>query len=88
VTLSFGGKTFTGASTSGVVDACTGTQFPWNDGCDWTSAQRVTGSLASGTLRFTYGEAPKPGQNKSCAPSCTATGSVRVDAAPTASAKD
>ena len=78
-TLSFGSKAFAGADVGGKVDVCTGTEFPWSDGCAWTSAQHVSGSIASGTLSFGYGEAPKPGQNRQCAPSCSASGAVRVE---------
>lgn len=78
-TLSFGNRSFSGASLGGGgnVNVCTGTEYPWSDGCSWTSAQRVTGSVASGTLRFTYGEAPKAGE-LNCAGSCTATATVRI----------
>lgn len=77
-TLTFGARSFAGAAVGGKVNVCTGTEYPWNDGCTWTSAQRVTGSIASGTLTFTYGEAPRPGQ-ESCARACEATGTVRVE---------
>lgn len=77
-TLAFGSRSFHGAAKSGRVDVCTGTEFPWSDGCAWTSAQHVSGSVADGTLRFSYGEAPKPGQ-QSCAPACGATGTVRIE---------
>lgn len=78
-TLSFGGRAFVGAAIGGKVEACTGTQYPFNDGCTWTSAQRVTGSIANGTLHFAYGEAPKAGEDtRSCARACTARGTVRI----------
>ena len=78
-TLSFGNRSFSGASlgSGSKVNVCTGTEYPWSDGCSWTSAQRVTGSVASGTLRFTYGEAPKVGE-QNCASACTATATVRI----------
>jgi hypothetical protein len=76
-TLTFGTRSFAGADVGGKVNVCTGTEYPWSDGCTWTSAQRVTGSIASGTLSFTYGEAPRPGQNN-CARACEAHGTVRV----------
>jgi len=77
--LAFDRSSFEGAETGGELDVCTGTQFPWADGCTWTSAQSVTGSIASGTLRFTYGEAPKSGHAGACASACSATGSVEVE---------
>ncbi len=78
-TLTFGNRSFSGASLGGGnVNVCTGTEYPWSDGCSWTSAQRVTGSVASGTLRFTYGEAPKAGEHN-CAGACTASATVRIE---------
>jgi hypothetical protein len=76
-TLTFGTRSFAGADVGGKVNVCTGTEYPWSDGCTWTSAQRVTGSITSGTLDFTYGEAPRPGQNN-CARACDAHGTVRI----------
>jgi hypothetical protein len=76
-TISFGTRSFTGADIGNVVDVCTGTEFPWSDGCMWTSAQRVTGALDSGTLTFTYGEAPKAGQT-GCTWSCSAEGTLTL----------
>jgi hypothetical protein len=76
--LTFGRSSFDGAERDGNVTACTGTQFPWSDGCTWTSAQQVTGSIASGTLRFTYAEAPKD-HAATCASSCSAVGVVDVE---------
>jgi hypothetical protein len=80
-TLTFGTRSFAGARTSGDVEVCAGTQFPWDDGCTWTSAQRVSGSIASGELRFVYGEAPKAGQRR-CMPACGATGTIRIASEP------
>ncbi len=67
---------FTGAVTGTVVDLCTGTTFPWSDGCTWASAQRITGDLASGVLAFTYEEKPIAGTN--CASPCGASGPIYV----------
>lgn len=76
-TLTFGTRSFSGSEVGGQINVCTGTEYPFGDGCTWTSAQRVTGSIASGTLRFTYGEAPRPGQHN-CASACEAHGTVRI----------
>jgi hypothetical protein len=38
----------------------------------------VTGSIAEGTLQFTYGDAPKPGQGR-CATACEATAVMRIE---------
>ena len=76
--VTFGAASFEGADEGGKLTACTGTQFDWSDGCTWTSAQTVTGSIASGALRFTYGEAPKT-RASTCASACTAAGSLRID---------
>ena len=73
----FGSMTFRGSIVSGRIDVCAGTEFPWQDGCTWTSAQRVSGALSDGVLTFGYGEAPKAGE-EGCATACSATGSLRV----------
>ena len=77
--LTFGKKSFAGASIGGRLEMCAGTEYPFSDGCRWTSAQRVTGRVAMQSLSFSYGEAPKAGQHKSCASACSATGTVRVN---------
>lgn len=77
--ITFGKKSFAGASRGGQVEMCAGTEYPFSDGCRWTSAQRVRGSVASGSLAFDYGEAPKVGQEKKfCARACSAHGTVSV----------
>ncbi|MBX3193434.1 MAG: hypothetical protein KF819_41010 [Labilithrix sp.] len=76
-----GSKQFDGGGSKRAVDVCTGTEFDFSDGCTWTSAQRVSGSIERGTLQFAYGEAPKAGQeSKACASACTARGTLRVEA--------
>ncbi|MBS2016332.1 MAG: hypothetical protein JST00_25840 [Deltaproteobacteria bacterium] len=79
--LRFGNKTFHGAVVNGKVDVCTGTEYLFVDHCKWTSAQRVTGSVGNGELHFTYGEAPKAGQ-QNCAMKCGATATISVGALP------
>lgn len=78
--VSFDRGTFEGADIGGKVTVCTGTQYevPLVDHCTWSTAQQVTGSIASGALRFTYGEAPKesPGM---CATACTSVGAIEVE---------
>lgn len=78
--LSFDRGTFEGADIGGKVTVCTGTQYevPMVDHCTWSTAQQVTGSIANGTLRFTYGEAPKEPPSM-CASACTSTGSIDVE---------
>lgn len=77
--LTFGKKSFKGAALGGKVEMCAGTEYPFSDGCKWTSAQRVRGSVTSGVLAFDYGEAPKVGQGqKLCARACSAHGTVAV----------
>jgi hypothetical protein len=76
-TITFGTRGFTGAYIGGVVDVCTGTTFPWSDGCQWTSAQRIVGPLASGALAFTYAEAPAQGQS-ACLRPCSAQGTLQL----------
>jgi hypothetical protein len=77
-TLRVGSSTFEGAVVGGDVRVCTGTQFAWIDGCTWTSAQQVSGTLAKGTLEFGYGEAPRAEQH-GCATACRATGTLSVE---------
>lgn len=76
-TLTFGSMTFEGSIAGGRIDVCAGTEFVWQDGCTWTSAQRVSGKLSDGVLAFAYGEAPKAGES-GCANACTANGSIHV----------
>jgi hypothetical protein len=78
-TVVFGGHSFTGVVHEGGLDACTGTEYPWQDGCRWTSAQHLSGSVSSGTLAFTYGEAPKAGPHPQCLPACWANGTLTVE---------
>ncbi len=67
---------FLGSVKGTIVDVCTGTTFPWSDGCTWASAQRITGDLDSGTLSFTYEETPIEGGP--CEPPCSAQGTILV----------
>jgi hypothetical protein len=67
---------FVGTIAGSNVDLCTGTVFPWSDGCTWASAQKITGDLDSGTLSFTYEETPIEGG--SCEPPCSAQGTILV----------
>jgi hypothetical protein len=76
-TVTLGGHVFSGVFVEGSVDVCAGTTFVWDDGCTWTSAQHLFGDPASGTLAFTYAEAPQSGGV--CASPCTAQATFRVD---------
>ena len=79
--LSFARGTFEGADIDGKVTVCTGSEYqvPSVDSCTWATAQQVTGSVrAGGTLRFSYGEAPKEPRHL-CAAACTLTGSIEVE---------
>lgn len=75
--VTFGDSQFTGTVQGGMVDLSLRTRFHFSDGCDWESAQRIAGELASGQLTFTYIEAPLPGQSR-CANACQAYGAVQV----------
>jgi hypothetical protein len=72
-------RSFVGAVVDGKLDVCTGTEYtyPPYDSCKWTSAQRISGAVGSGHLHFTYGEAPKPGQ-QNCASSCGARATITL----------
>lgn len=72
----FGKGIFEGSFARGDVSMCIGTTFTYSDGCTWQSAQRISGTLASGTLAFEYAEAPIKGTG--CAPACSATGTIEV----------
>ncbi len=67
---------FTGVVNGNEVDVCFGSEFDWSDGCRWTSAQALRGSLADPTLQLTYGEAPLT--RTGCQTPCSASGVVTV----------
>lgn len=73
----FGGSRFTGTVRDGVVALSLTTRFHYSDGCDWQSAQEITGTLAARQLAYRYAEAPVPGQ-RGCASSCRAGAVVTV----------
>ncbi len=68
------GAEFRGSIHGNVIDVCTGTTFPWSDGCTWATAQRITGDVTSTALTFTYEEQPIVGTG--CEPPCSATGPI------------
>jgi hypothetical protein len=72
----FGKGIFQGTFAGGDVSMCIGTTFTYTDGCTWQTAQRISGTLASGTLAFEYIEAPIKGTG--CASACSATGIIEV----------
>jgi hypothetical protein len=72
----FDGGTFTGTIQGTTVSMCTGTAFPWSDGCTWSSAQHIAGDIDSGALAFTYAEQPIVGHN--CESPCSAQGVIEV----------
>ncbi len=67
---------FAGSYDNDFVDVCFGTTFKYSDGCTWSTAQRISGTLASGVLQFEYSEAPILGS--ACASPCSATGVISV----------
>lgn len=77
-TVAFGDRVFEGAVTNGFLDVCIGTEFPWGDGCEWQSAQHLSGLLVSGVVSYSYAEQPKPGQ-QGCLGPCSATGTLSVE---------
>lgn len=70
------GKTFAGTYDGKTLDVCTGTTFPWSDGCQWRSAQHFRGDPKGGTLTFTYSEMPYQGTN--CQSPCQASALVKI----------
>jgi hypothetical protein len=77
VSAMFGPILFDGAITAGALSMSATTTFEWSDGCTWGSNQTITGTLASGSLAYTYEELPIAGIN--CLPPCTASGSLDVE---------
>lgn len=67
---------FTGLVNADQVDVCFGSEFDWSDGCRWTSAQALRGSLTDLTLQLTYAEAPL--SRVGCQTPCAASGVVTV----------
>lgn len=67
---------FTGVVNGNELDVCFGSEFDWSDGCRWTSAQALRGSLASSSLQLTYAEAPLTGAG--CQTPCSASGVVTI----------
>ena len=74
----FGQTAFTGSvGVQGAVTLSVRTRFHFGDGCDWGTVQNIEGVLSSGQLRYTYVEAPLPGQ-QGCAGACRAAATVTV----------
>jgi len=74
--IEFNNATFLGTlGSNGDVDVCTGTKFPFTDGCTWQSTQRIRGP--SSHMVFQYKETPIEGRG--CAESsCTMRAIVQV----------
>lgn len=73
--ITFPNARFTGVVTERNVDVCSGTEFDWTDGCHWSSAQTIRGSLSDQRLRLTYAEAPLAMQ-LGCVVPCSASGTL------------
>ena len=76
-TARFGSYLFRGEMRGGEVDLVLRTEFPWDDGCRWTSEQHLRGKPSTGRMGFSYAERPKPDQN-GCMPACSAEATVTV----------
>ncbi|GAC1551733.1 MAG: hypothetical protein NVS3B10_14150 [Polyangiales bacterium] len=86
--VTFGAQTFTGSDTSGGVvtvqnESTYSMSTPFLGGvtCKIDAYQTITGTLASGTLQYTYTEACAPGQSSICPLAfqlCSASGPVAV----------
>jgi len=63
-------------AVSDFVDVCFGTTFTYSDGCTWGSAQRISGTLGTRKLAFTYSESVISGTG--CASPCSASGEIDV----------
>lgn len=75
--IEFGDVVFVGGFDGDRIDVCSATTFDWSDGCRWGSAQRIVGSVKSGTLSFTYNEAPLPGET-GCVVPCSANAVIEA----------
>lgn len=73
----FGETRFAGEVRGGNVTVEIETRFPFSDGCQWSSKQRIVGALGTRALAYEYLEAPLDGQH-GCAPACSASGAVQV----------
>lgn len=80
-TADLGRGAFSGTVKAGNVDVALRTQYKFSDGCIWISKQRMTGTIGSGSLSYSYEEAPAAGQ-RGCATACTASASVEVTPSP------
>jgi hypothetical protein len=76
VSATFGPILFTGSVQNGMIAMDATTTFDWLDGCTWSSSQIITGTLASGSLAYSYSE--KPILGKGCETPCTASGTILV----------
>jgi hypothetical protein len=74
--ITFDTAAFVGAKDVAGLDVCTGTTFPFKNGCTWQSVQRIRGD-ASTSLTFEYGEAVASGSGCGAAP-CSATARLDV----------
>lgn len=75
--VDFGGSYFQGNVAGDEVDVSIETTFPFSDGCQWRSKQRISGILGTGVLAYTYEERPDPGQ-AGCSNGCLAEAAVSV----------
>ncbi len=77
IEIKFGNNTFFGRVSGCQVEASHHTEFFWpSDKCMWESSQRITGSLTSDALKYTYTEQPKAGQS-GCLWSCSAEATIK-----------
>jgi hypothetical protein len=76
VTVRFGSQTFSGTVSAGQITVTNVDQFPFSS-CTWESTQRISGTLASGTLSYSYSERVVAG-GCSGVGACTASGSIAV----------
>jgi hypothetical protein len=73
----FGAARFVGTVTGSKIDLALDTSFQLTDGCLWHSHEHLDGSLALGTVRYRYEEAPLSAQ-KGCEKPCTVTRELSV----------
>jgi hypothetical protein len=68
---------FRGEVRNGELELRYEREFRYDDGCRWQSVERIAGPLRGGRLRYSYDDAPLPGQ-RGCADPCGASALVNV----------
>jgi hypothetical protein len=81
-TLTIGPEVFTGTydPKGGTVSLQEQRNFPYSDGCTWTSVQTIDGDLTTGTFHYGYAEHVASGSG--CASPCVASAQLSANVTP------